>query len=224
MKATIIKMKQHQTMQQHMTSIEIADISGEQHQEVMKIIKKLEPVWEKMKGSKFVMEQYKDEKGRLRCCYSLTKVECFFVAAGFNEEVAAKMALRWDQLEHEFNEFVLPQLRSLDDENDEDVLERADDIIADELEELNKHCKYCYTSTEIAKPFGLNANDLLSFLTDKGIVHKMNGHYELTHKYRNEGLAHYRYSVGYNNRGKRKMRSTLVWTDAGRQFINEMIA
>ena len=41
------------------------------------------------------------------------------------------MALRWDQLEHEFNEFVLPQLRSLDDENDEDVLERADDIIAE---------------------------------------------------------------------------------------------
>ena len=113
------------------------------------------------------MEQYKDEKGRLRYCYSLTKMECFFVAAGFNEEVTIKMALRWNQLEYEFSEFVLPQLRGLDDE---DVLERADDIIAEELEELNQQCKYCYTSTEIAKPYGLNANDLLSFLSDKGIV------------------------------------------------------
>ena len=136
MKAKIIQMNQHQTMQQHMTSIEIADISGEQHQ---------------------------------------------------------------------------------------DVLERADDIIAEELEELNQQCKYCYTSTEIAKPYGLNANDLLSFLSDKGIVHKINGHYELTRKYRNEGFAKYRYSVRYNSRGKRKTRSTLVWTEEGRQFINEMI-
>ena len=198
MKAKIIQMNQHQTMQQHMTSIEIAEISGEQHQKVMKIIKEMEPAWEKMRGRRFVMEQYKDEKGRLRYCYSLTKVECFFVAAGFNEEVTIKMALRWNQLEYEFSEFVLPQLRGLDDE---DVLERADDIIAEELEEL----------------------DLLSFLSDKGIVQKMTGHYELTRKYRDEGLARYRYSVRYNSRGKRKTRSTLVWTEAGRQFINEMI-
>ena len=210
-------------MQQHMTSIEIADISGEQHQDVMKIIKAMEPAWEKMKGSKFVMEQYKDEKGRLRCCYSLTKVECFFVAAGFNNEVVAKMALRWEQLEREYSEFVLSQLKGYDGENDQDVLERADDIIAEELEELNQHCKYCYTSTEIAKPYGLKANDLLSFLSDKGIVHKMNGHYELTRKYCNEGLGKYRYSVEYNYRGMRKKKSTLVWTEAGRQFINEMI-
>ena len=116
MKAKIIQMNQHQTMQQHMTSIEIADISGEQHQKVMKIIKEMEPAWEKMRGSRFVMEQYKDEKGRQRYCYSLTKMECFFVAAGFNEEVTIKMALRWNQLEYEFSEFVLPQLRGLDDD------------------------------------------------------------------------------------------------------------
>ena len=38
MKAKIIQMNQHQTMQQHMSSIEIADISGEQHQKVMKTV------------------------------------------------------------------------------------------------------------------------------------------------------------------------------------------
>ena len=38
MKAKIIQMNQHQTMQQHMTSIEIADISGEQHQKVMETV------------------------------------------------------------------------------------------------------------------------------------------------------------------------------------------
>ena len=38
MKAKIIQMNQRQTMQQHMTSIEIADISGEQHQKVMKTV------------------------------------------------------------------------------------------------------------------------------------------------------------------------------------------
>jgi hypothetical protein len=51
----------------------------------------------------------------------------------------------------------------------------------------------------------------------------MNGSYELTRKYRNKGYEAYRYSMKINCRGQRKKKRTLVWTDAGREFLNNLI-
>ena len=47
------------------------------------------------------------------------------------------------------------------------VVKEADELIADELVEMNRHAKFCYTTTEIAKRYGMKGNDLLSFLRDR---------------------------------------------------------
>ena len=39
--------------QQMMTSLEIAELTGKQHKHVMEAIRKMEPAWEKVHGSKF---------------------------------------------------------------------------------------------------------------------------------------------------------------------------
>ena len=36
----------------------------------------MEPAWEKVNGLKFQLVEYRDKKGELRPCYSLTKTEC----------------------------------------------------------------------------------------------------------------------------------------------------
>ena len=59
----------------------------------------MEPAWEKVNGLKFQLVEYKDMKGELRPCYSLTKTECLYIATKFNDEARAKLALRWEQLE-----------------------------------------------------------------------------------------------------------------------------
>jgi phage regulator Rha-like protein len=38
---------------QHMTSLEIAELTGKQHKHLMEAIRKMEPAWEKIHGSKF---------------------------------------------------------------------------------------------------------------------------------------------------------------------------
>ena len=38
---------------QTMTSLEIAELTGKQHKHVMEAIRKMEPAWEKVHGSKF---------------------------------------------------------------------------------------------------------------------------------------------------------------------------
>ena len=65
---------------QTMTSLEIAELTGKQHKDVMRAIRKMEPAWVKVNGRNFALVEYKDAKGELRPCYQLTKTECLYIA------------------------------------------------------------------------------------------------------------------------------------------------
>ena len=56
-----------------MTSIEIAEVTGKQHKNVMQAIRNMEPAWEKVNGGNFSHVEYKDAKGEMRPCFELTK-------------------------------------------------------------------------------------------------------------------------------------------------------
>ena len=53
--------------EQRMTSVEIAELTGKRHKHVMEAIRKMEPAWENVQGSKFRLSQKKlritDKKG-----------------------------------------------------------------------------------------------------------------------------------------------------------------
>jgi phage regulator Rha-like protein len=85
----------------HMTSLEIAEVTGKQHKHVMEAIRKMEPAWMNIAGSNFRLGSYKDANRQLRPCYQLTKTECLYIATKFNDEARAKLVLRWEELESE---------------------------------------------------------------------------------------------------------------------------
>ena len=62
-----------------MTSLEIAELTGKQHKNVMQAIRNMEPAWEKITGLNFQLSEYKDSTGRTLPCYSLTKTECLYM-------------------------------------------------------------------------------------------------------------------------------------------------
>ena len=65
---------------QTMTSLEIAELTGKQHKNLMRDIRNMEPAWENIAGLKFELGSYKDANGQLRPCYVLTKTECLYIA------------------------------------------------------------------------------------------------------------------------------------------------
>ena len=87
--------------QQTMTSLDIAEITGKNHFDVLKAIRKMEPAWEKVAASKFACSEYEDKSGKKNPMYILTKTETLFIATKFNDEARAKLVLRWEQLETE---------------------------------------------------------------------------------------------------------------------------
>lgn len=81
------------------TSLEIAEITGKCHKNLMRDIRTMEPAWEKIAGLKFELGSYMDKNQQVRPCYSLTKTESLYIATKFNDEARAKLVLRWYELE-----------------------------------------------------------------------------------------------------------------------------
>jgi phage regulator Rha-like protein len=217
----------NQNGEQRMTSLEIAQLSGKQHKDVLKAIRNMESAWEKVNGRNFALVDYKDLKGELRPCYLLSKTECLYIATKFNDEARAKLVIRWQELEEErLMEIQKPkqkiqEIRLL--ACDEEVLDEADDILGEELEKLNRESRFCYTPTEIGKVFGMDGRDLNSFLADQKIIRWARGQWQLTQKYLHRELTANRYSYVHGRDGRRKLVSRLVWTEKGREFIMDMI-
>ena len=212
---------------QRMTSLEIAQLTGKPHNDVLKAIRKMEPAWEKVCQGKFSLTSrtISQPNGGTRVvpCYLLTKTETLYIATKFNDEARARLVLRWEELE------ISQKGQSLLCESgrllgcDEEILNEADAIIGDELDKLNRNSDYCYSPTDIGKPFGLEGRDLNSFLADQGIIQWANGQWNLTDKYKGLGLTENRSFCYHGRDGRRKYQSRLVWTEEGRQFIFDIL-
>jgi phage regulator Rha-like protein len=226
--------------EQRMTSMEIAELTGKQHKHVMEAIRRMEPAWEKVQGTKFRLSQrnYELPTGGMKAvpCYLLTKTECLYIATKFNDEARARLVLRWQQLEEDrrealewerwkarWSQIERPQGQRLLGVSDEEILDEADDIIGDELDELNRDSDDCYTPTDIGAPFGLEGRDLNSFLCDKGVIHWSKGQWRLTPKFMHQGLTEDRSFIYHGRNGHRKTQSRLVWTEKGRDFVLGLI-
>ena len=205
---------------QSMTSLEIAQVTGKMHKDVMKAIRNMEPAWLKVNGRNFALVEYKDSKGELRPCYSLSKTECLYIATKFNDEARAKLVIRWQQLEQE--RMMQQGVRHLLI-TDQDVMHEAEMIIGRTLVSFNQNADGCITASDIAKAIGMEVKDLNSFLTDKKIQQWARGQYRLTPAYEGLGLAKDRLFIYYSKDGKQKERTYLVWTQKGAEMIDNMI-
>ena len=145
---------------QRMTSLEIAEVTGKPHNDVLKAIRKMEEAWVKVNQGNFSLVEYRDAKGELRPCYSLTKTECLYIATKFNDEARARLVLRWEQLERE--RIQAGAVRHLL-VTDADVMDEAERIVGLQLTSCNRNADGCITTTDIAKLIGLETRDLNSF-------------------------------------------------------------
>lgn len=98
------------TRKETMTSLEIAEVTGKRHSDVLEAIRNMEGAWAKVAQRKFPLGSYKDANNQSRPCYILNKTECLYVATKFNDEARAKLVLRWEELENQVrkSEIVMP--------------------------------------------------------------------------------------------------------------------
>ena len=205
--------------EQTMTSLEIAELTGKQHKDVMKAIRNMEPAWLKVNGRKFALVEYQDKKGELRPCYLLTKIECLYIATKFNDEARAKLVLRWQQLELAEQE----RRQQLCLPSPQKILALADEIIGEQLQEMNEPAEDTLTATQVAKTFNMTVWDFNCILRDMGIQYRRNGHWNISDDLADRDLVRLRTHISYSLKGEKKVRTYMTWTLDGLRYLNSKL-
>lgn len=238
------------TQAQTMSSLQIAELTGKNHKEIMRSIRNMEPAWEKINGRRFALVEYMDAKGEKRPCYQLTKTECLYVATKFNDEARAKLVLRWEELETA-NAPRLPQtfaeaLRlaaEQAEENERLMIEdgelRKDNTAKDAtiveqdrtISLMKPKANYydvilnnphTLNTTAIASDYGMTANKFNKLLHSLGIQRKVGGVWIPFAKYIAKGYT--KISTDPNPNSKHGGTYTYSkWTQQGRLFLYEIL-
>ena len=227
-----------------MTSLEIAEVTGRNHKDVMRSIREMEEAWVKVNGRKFALVEYKDAKGKMRPCYSLSKTECLYIATKFNDEARAKLILRWEELEtKEVSLIKVPAtfaeaLRLAADQAEKlEAQEKMLEASSKEIVELsgtiaNMQPKVTYvdkilssnetvTTTQIAQDYGQSAKSFNILLRNFGIQHKVGGQWILYAKYLPNGYVQSDTIPIEHKDGSSGSVMHTKWTQKGRLFLYE---
>lgn len=235
-----------------MTSLQIAEITGRRHTDVMRAIRNMEPAWEKVSERKFALAEYQDEQGKPRPCYSLNKEECLYIATKFNDEARAKLIKRWKELEEQHQKPSVPQnyleaLKSLvkaEEEKQQLALEnkkqqeqiltisKTNMELGNKIIEMLPKVSYydkilqsnaTMTVTQIAQDYGMSAMRLNKELESMRIQHKVRGQWILFAQFLEGGYVHGRAVDIIRKDGQHDVKYNTEWTTKGRIFLYESL-
>lgn len=235
-----------------MTSLQIAEITGKPHADVMKAIRKMEPAWSKINEGNFSLVDYQDKKGETRPCYSLNKEECLYIATKFNDEARAKLIKRWKELEEQHQKPSVPQnyleaLKSLvkaeeeklqlaleNKQKDETIItiSKANVELGNKITEMLPKVSYydrilqsnaTMTITQIAQDYGMSAIAMNKELESMRIQHKERGQWILYAQFLKGGYVHSRAVDIIRRDGRHDVKYNTEWTTKGRLFLYEAL-
>jgi len=100
------------TAKETMTSVEIAEITGKEHKNVLVDIDNL--LEKGVSRLNFQPSNYTTDRGKTYRCFELTKKGCLILASGYDAVLREKIINRWEQLETEKRNggFVIPKTLS----------------------------------------------------------------------------------------------------------------
>lgn len=227
-----------------MTSLEIAEVIGMRHADVMRSIRNMEEAWAKVSERNFALSSYKQSQpnGGYKDvpCYVLNKTECLYVATKFNDEARAKLVLRWEELERK-EQYQVPQsfaealmLAAKQQEKIEQqqlALESKNEEIIQlsaTITEMQPKVSYVdtilssketVTTTQIAQDYGQSAKALNVLLRNFGVQHKVGGQWILYSKYLPCGYVQSEtVSITHRDGSAGSVMHT-KWTQKGRLFL-----
>ena len=103
---------------------------------------------------------------------------------------------------------------------DEEIVERANEIVGRTLELMNSVNEDCLTATQVAQSWGMDVLSFNNLLAGMGIQHRKGGRWQLAEELQGRGLAEERCFFCFSLKGKPRMKRYLVWTPAGVDFLN----
>ena len=104
--------------------------------------------------------------------------------------------------------------------SEEEIVERAHEIVGRTLQLLNAKSVCCLTATQVAASWGMDVMSFNNLLAGMGILYRRGGRWQLSDELQGRGLAETRCFFCYSLMGKARTKRYLVWTREGIDFLN----
>ena len=234
-------------VQETMSSLEIAQLTGKQHAHVMRDIRTLldQGVHESNFGLMFKITKLGNGAERKDPYYELTKKGCLILASGYDAKLRERIIDRWEELENEkrnggfqvptsFKEALLlaahqqeliEHQQVLIEQKDAEITEKDGTIKVltpkGETYDAIMSSQGLVTINMIAAFLGISAKKLNQLLCQWGVQYKQSKCYFLTSKYRSKGYTKH-VPFPYLDNGVQKSREHMYWTEAGRKFVIDL--
>lgn len=227
----------------NITSLEIAEITGKRHADVMRDIRNL--IEQGANECNFALVDYKDKKGEMRPCYNLTPKGCLILASGYDVVLREKIINRLEELETEKKRggFLIPQTFSEAlmlaakqqkkiEEQQRTLMQNENEIktLSDTVATMKPKADYCdlilrntatICTTSIAQNYGMSAKAFNILLRNFDIQHKIAGQWILKAKYLPYGYIQSESVVIEHNDGRKETKQHSKWTQKGHLFLYE---
>ena len=151
---------------QTMSSREIAELTGKNHQHVLRDCDLLNENYERMSLSKIGQSQYKADNGQTYREYRLTKMQTFDLRTGYSAELRIKVNRRWAELEAK--EQAHQQIPQSFSEALRLAAEQAEKIEAQQKQLQAQAPKVLFADTVIGSQSSCLIGELAKLITQKG--------------------------------------------------------
>ena len=228
-----------------MTSIQIAEVTGKAHANVMRDIRNLLD-----RGAaeiNFDLGEYKDKNNQSRPMYTLTPKGCLILASGYNVVLREKIIDKLEEYQQKerttmttLPDFTNPAeaARAWAEQYEQKLIEakRADvaeqQVLAltSEIESMQQKVSYydmilanksTVVITQIAQDYGMSAIKFNQTLYDLHIQHKVNEQWILYAEHLGQGYVQSKPVTITHTSGYQSVKYNTEWTQKGRIFLYE---
>lgn len=223
-----------------MSSREIAEITGKQHKNVIRDCDRLNDSYEKLGLLKIEQGYYTHENTgnqQHRECL-LTKIQTMDLMTGYNIELRIKVNRRWEELENAQTKVnprltLVEALRAYADEVERNEklkgeIEVKNVLIAEYEPKVTYYDQILastdtITVTQIAKDYGMTAQELNKLLHENKIQFKQSGQWILYKEYAKLGYTKSHTTPITYKDGRKEDQLHTRWTQKGRLFLYELL-
>lgn len=223
-----------------MSSREIAEITGKQHKNVIRDCDRLNDSYEKLGLLKIEQGYYTHENTgnqQHRECL-LTKIQTMDLMTGYNTELRIKVNRRWEELEKAQTKInprltLVEALRAYADEVERNEklkgeIEVKNVLIAEYEPKVTYYDQILastntITVTQIAKDYGMTAQELNKLLHENKIQFKQSGQWILYKEYAKLGYTKSHTTPITYKDGRKGDQLHTRWTQKGRLFLYELL-